>query len=343
MSAVERHPRVGSMLAIEIRHPGGPEVVVPTERPRPKPGRGELLIEVRAAGVNRPDIMQRRGLYPPPPGASDIPGLEVAGVVRELGEGVSGWRVGDRVCALVTGGGYAEFCVAPVETTLPVPKGLSLVEAAAVPETFFTVWANVFDLGRLASGERLLIHGGAGGVGTTAIQLAREVAKAEIYTTCGTEEKRRFCEALGARRAIDYRKEDFFQVIREEVGAVDLILDIIGGPYFAKHLKLLAPKGRLVIIAVQGGPKTGGVDLLPIMLRRLTVTGSTLRPRPLEEKAAIARALYRKVWPLLEAGRVRPVIYRTFPLERAADAHRLLESGCVIGKVVLTCRHVEPL
>lgn len=323
------------MIAIEIREFGGPEVLVPVERPLPRPGRGELLIEVKAAGVNRPDIMQRRGLYPPPPGASDIPGLEVAGIVAKVGEGVAGWRPGDRVCALVTGGGYAQFCVAPVETTLPIPRGLSFVEAAAVPEAFFTVWANLFDIGKLKEGERFLVHGGAGGVGSTAIQLARELRRAEIYTTCGSEEKRRFCERLGAKRAILYRSEDFFEVIQEEAGAVDLILDIVGGPYFEKHLKLLAPKGRLVIIAVQGGPRCERPSLLPIMLKRLTVTGSTLRPRPLSEKRQIAQALLEQVWPLLEAGRVRPIVYRTFPLSEAAEAHRLLESGEVIGKLVL--------
>lgn len=325
------------MLAVEIREPGGPGVLAPVKRPVPKPGRGELLIKVKAAGVNRPDIMQRRGLYPPPPGASDIPGLEVAGVVCEAGEGVVRWKAGDQVCALVTGGGYAEYCLAPQETTLPLPKGLGFVEAAALPETFFTVWANVFDLGRLGEGEKLLVHGGAGGIGTTAIQLARELRRAEIYTTCGTQEKQRFCEQLGVKRAINYRTEDFCKAIQQETNreGVNLILDIIGGPYFARHLKLLAPKGRLVIIAVQGGPKTEPVNLLPIMLRRLFVTGSTLRPRPLVEKAKIAEALLKHVWPLIEEGRIRPFVYKTFPLEEAAEAHRLLESGEVIGKLVL--------
>ncbi len=326
----------GRMKAIEISRPGGPEVLRLVERPVPVPGPGEVLIRVAAAGVNRPDVMQRRGLYPPPPGASDIPGLEVAGTVAAVGEGVTRWRPGDRVCALLTGGGYAEYCVAAAPLCLPIPKGLDLVQAAAIPETYFTVWDNVFERGRLQPGERFLVHGGAGGIGTTAIQLARELRRAEIYTTCGDEAKCRFCRRLGAAVTIDYRREDFAEVISRATQGegVDLILDIIGGPYFQRNLKSLAVAGRLVIIAVQGGPKTE-VNLLPIFLKRLTVTGATLRPRPLQEKAAIADRLLEHVWPLLEAGRVRPIVHATLPLTRAAEAHRRLEKGEVVGKIVL--------
>ncbi len=325
-----------SMKAVEISHPGGPEVLRLADRPRPEPGPGEVLIAVRAAGVNRPDVVQRQGRYPPPPGASDIPGLEVAGTVAARGPGVSRWREGEVVCALLTGGGYAEYCVAAAELCLPIPSGLDFVQAAAIPETFFTVWHNVFERGRLQCGERFLVHGGAGGIGTTAIQLARALRQAEVYTTCGTPEKCRFCEDLGAAAAICYRREDFAARIAELTGGrgVDLILDIIGAPYLNPNLRSLAEDGRLVIIAVQGGPK-GEINLLPVFLKRLTLTGSTLRPRPLAVKAAIAWQLQRHVWPLLESSRVRPVVHRVLPLAQAAEAHRLLEEGAVIGKIVL--------
>ncbi|BCX88304.1 NADPH:quinone reductase [Methylomarinovum tepidoasis] len=324
------------MKAIEITHPGGPEVLQLTERPAPRPGPGEVLIQVKAAGVNRPDVVQRQGLYPPPPGASDIPGLEVAGIITAVGPEVSQWQHGDAVCALLTGGGYAEYCIAAADLCLPIPKGLDFVQAAAIPETFFTVWHNVFERGQLRRGENFLVHGGAGGIGTTAIQLARALRQAEVYTTCGTPEKCHFCEDLGARAAICYRREDFAARIAELTAGrgVDLILDIVGAPYLPHNLRSLAEDGRLVIIAVQGGPK-GEINLLPVFLKRLTITGSTLRPRPPAVKAAIARQLRQHVWPLLESGQVRPIIHRVLPLAQAAEAHRLLEAGEVIGKIVL--------
>jgi len=324
------------MLAIEIREPGGPEVLVPVERPTPSPGSSEVLIKVAAAGVNRPDVMQRRGQYPPPPGASDIPGLEVAGTIEALASDVTGWHAGDRVCALVSGGGYAEYCVAPSPQCLPVPGTLSFVEAAAMPETFFTVWTNVFERGRLQRGESVLIHGGSSGIGTTAIQLAK-VCGARVFVTAGSAEKCAACERLGAERAVNYRETDFVSAVREANGGrgVDLILDIVGGDYVARNLDLLAMDGRLVQIAVQGGPKAQ-INLVPILQRRLTLTGSALRPRSVPEKGAIARGLREQVWPLLESGAVRPVVYRTFPLRDAAAAHRVMESGEHIGKLVLT-------
>src|SRR5688572_20829743 len=315
------------MRCIEISTPGGPDVLKAVERPDPVPRAGEVLIAVAAAGVNRPDVMQRRGSYPPPPGASDIPGLEVAGAIAALGERVRGWRVGDEVCALVAGGGYATLCVAPAPQCLPVPASLDLIGAAAVPETFFTVWTNVFDRGRLRSGETALFHGGTSGIGTTAIQLA--VARgARVFATAGSNDKCRACEALGAERAINYRKEDFVAAIKDatEGRGVDLVLDIIGGEYFARNLSVLAVDGRLVQIGVQGGA-SAPLDLIQVLRRRLTITGSTLRPRTVEEKGEIAAALRSEVWPLLEQGRVKPIIYRTFPLEQAGDAHRLLESS----------------
>lgn len=323
------------MRAVEIQTPGGPEMLKLTWRPRPKPGPGEVLIQVEACGVNRPDILQRKGLYPPPPGASDIPGLEVSGTVVETEEHAP-WQVGDRVCALVTGGGYAEYCAAPAQICLPIPQGLDFIQAAALPETFFTVWTNVFERARLKAGERLLVHGGAGGIGTTAIQLARALRQAEVYTTCGSEAKCRFCEALGAKRAINYRHEDFAERILQLTAGegMDVILDIIGGPYLEANLKSLASDGRLLIIAVQGGAKSE-IQLPVIFLKRLTVTGSTLRNRRLEDKAAIAQRLLKRVWPLLERGEVRPIIYATLPLEQAAEAHRILENYEHIGKIVL--------
>ena len=324
------------MTAIEISEPGGPGVLVPAEREVPEPGPGEVLVAVEAAGVNRPDVMQRQGLYPPPPGASDIPGLEIAGTVAALGAGVDAPAVGSRVCALVSGGGYAEYCAAPAPLCLPVPAGLDPVEAAALPETFFTVWTNVFDRARLAEGESLLVHGGSSGIGTTAIQLAKAFG-ATVYVTAGSKSKCDACLALGADSAIDYRGEDFVERIGALTGGrgVDVVLDMVAGDYLARNLKCLAVEGRLVIIAVQRGPKVEQLNVLPIMLRRLTVTGSTLRPRSVEQKAAIAHALHAKVWPLLAAGTVRPIVHSRFPLSDAAGAHRLMESSEHIGKIVL--------
>jgi NADPH:quinone reductase len=327
------------MRCIEISAPGEPEVLKPVERPDPVVRDGELLIAVEAAGVNRPDILQRRGQYPPPPGASDIPGLEVAGTVAALGDDVSNWQIGDRVCALVSGGGYATLCVAPAPQCLPIPVAVDFVAAAAIPETFFTVWTNVFDRGRLRSGETALFHGGTSGIGTTAIQLAI-AGGARVFATAGSDEKCRAIEALGAARGINYRSEDFVAVVKELTGGrgVDLILDIVGADYFARNIAALAVDGRLVEIGFMGGKSAVAVDLGDILRRRLTITGSTLRPRTVEEKGAIAEALRREVWPLLEAGRVKPLIYRTFPLDAAAAAHRLMESSEHIGKIVLTTR-----
>ena len=324
------------MICVEMTSPGGPEVLTPAERPDPAPGAGEVLIAVAAAGVNRPDVLQRRGGYPPPPGASDIPGLEVAGTVVALGAGVDGWRVGDRVCALVAGGGYATRCVAPAPQCLPVPGPLDLVAAAAIPETFFTVWTNVFERGRLVAGESALVHGGTSGIGTTAVQLA--VARgARVFATAGTDEKCRAVEALGAERGINYRTEEFLAVVKERTAGrgVDLVLDHIGGEYLARNLAALAVDGRLVQIGLMGGAAQAPIDLGTVLRRRLTITGSTLRPRSVEDKGAIAAALRREVWPLLETGRVRPIVYRTFPLREAAAAHRLMESSAHIGKIVL--------
>lgn len=328
------------MTAVEIARPGGPEVLQTCSRPVPQPGPGEVLVRVAAAGVNRPDAMQRRGLYPPPPGASDLPGLEIAGVVAALGEGVETPRIGAEICALVTGGGYAEYCTAAAPLCLPIPRGLTALQAASLPETLFTVWANLFDQGRLQPGERLLVHGGSGGIGVAAIQLARAFG-AEVFATAGSAEKCAFCESLGAR-AIQYREEDFVERIRDCTGreGVHVILDMIGGPYLQRNLECLAPGGRLLIIAVQGGPKAE-INLLPVFLKRLTITGSTLRPRTVAEKSAIARALYQRVWPLLESGQIRPVVHATFPLAEAAAAHALLESSRHIGKIMLTMEEDE--
>ena len=324
------------MRCVEITKPGGPDVLRVIERPDPVPGAGEVLIRVAAAGVNRPDVFQRRGQYPPPPGASDIPGLEVAGTVAALGTDVEGWREGDSVCALVAGGGYASLCLAPAPQCLPIPRGFDAVTAAAIPETFFTVWTNVFERGRLAAGETALFHGGSGGIGTTAIQLA--VARgARALATAGRDDKCRACEALGAVRGINYRTEDFVEVVREVTGGrgVDVVLDIIGGSYTPRNLQALALDGRLVQIGLQGGEMTASIDLRAVMGRRLTITGSTLRPRSVEEKGRMATALHREVWPLLESGRVRPQVDRTFPLGEAAAAHALMESSAHVGKIVL--------
>jgi len=323
------------MIAIEIREPGGPEVLVPVERPTPSAAAGDVLIKVAAAGVNRPDVLQRRGRYPPPPGASDIPGLEVAGTIAACGDGVTGWQIGDEVCALVAGGGYAEYCVAPAPQCLPVPRGLDLTTAAAIPETFFTVWTNVFDRGRLKSGESILIHGGSSGIGTTAIQLARACG-ARVYATAGSAEKCAACERLGAERCINYRDADFVAAIKELTGGrgVDVVLDIIGGDYVARNLDVLAVDGRLIQIGVLGGAKAE-INVAQIMQRRLVVTGSTLRPRPVADKGIIAAALRDRVWPLIESGDVKPILHATFPLREAAAAHRLMESSAHIGKIVL--------
>jgi putative PIG3 family NAD(P)H quinone oxidoreductase len=325
-----------TMTAIEIARFGGPEVLIPATRPVPQPQEGEILIKVAAAGVNRPDILQRTGGYAPPPGASDLPGLEIAGTVAALGSGVSGWTPGDAVCALVAGGGYAEYCAAPAPQCLPVPKGLDMIQAAGLPETFFTVWTNVFDRGRLKAGESFLVHGGSSGIGTTAIQLAHAFG-ARVFTTAGSAEKCAACRALGADVAVDYRTEDFVGAVgaATEGRGVDVILDMVGGDYIKRNLKILAVEGRLVQIAFLQG-STVELNLAPLMVKRQTLTGSTLRPRSVAEKGAIAAALKEKVWPLLEAGRIKPLIHATFPLADAAGAHRLMESSTHIGKIVLT-------
>lgn len=323
-----------SMTAIEIRKAGAPDVLQPTTRPVPQPGEGELLIKVAAAGVNRPDVLQRKGGYPPPPGASDIPGLELAGEIVQLGDHVESFSLGDKVVALVTGGGYAEYCVAPAAQCLAVPQGLSMAEAAGLPETFFTVWSNVFDRAGLRAKERLLVHGGTSGIGTTAIQLAKAFG-AEVFTTAGSEEKCQACRDLGADLAINYREDDFEAIIKER-GGVDVVLDMVGGSYVPKNISLLKPDGRLVFIAFLGGAKAE-VDFSKVMLKRLVVTGSTLRARDVTFKAAIAAHLQTAVWPLIEAGRVKPLLFKTFPLAEASEAHRLMESSAHIGKIVLTC------
>ncbi len=329
------------MRVVEISAPGGPDVLRIAERPAPMPGPGEVLIGIEAAGVNRPDLMQREGFYPPPKGATDIPGLEVAGrilyVHRDGSRSATGreWKIGDPVCALLSGGGYAEQCVAPGVQCLPIPDGFSMEQAAALPETFFTVWTNVFDRGRLASGEFLLVHGGTSGIGTTAIQLAA-ARGATVFATAGSSDKCAACVRLGATAAINYRTDDFVERVKAITAnrGVDVILDIVGGSYLSRNLSCLARDGRLVEIGLMGGA-SADISLAPILLRRLTITGSTLRIRTPEEKGAIAANLEREVWPLLSSGRVVPVIHATFPLECAADAHHLLESGVVIGKVVL--------
>lgn len=324
------------MRAIEITRPGGPEVLKPVTRPVPQPNPGEVLLKVSAAGVNRPDMLQRLGRYPAPPGVSDIPGLEISGTVVALGEGVSEIRATEMFCALVQGGGYAEYCTAPAPLCLPIPRGLSPSEAASLPETFFTVWTNVFDRGGLKGAETLLVQGGSSGIGVAAIQIAKGFGH-RVFATAGTAEKCVACEKLGADRAIDYRTEDFVAVVQRETGSkgVDVILDMVGGEYVPRELKCLADDGRLVFIATLGGPKSE-LDIREVMVRRLTLTGSTLRSRPVEFKRSIAENLREKVWPLIEAGRIRPVISRTFPLEEAAMAHELMESDKHIGKIVLT-------
>jgi NADPH2:quinone reductase len=323
------------MRAIEIKQFGGPEVLQACERPVPELKAGEVLIKVHAAGVNRPDVFQRTGNYPVPPGASDLPGLEVAGeiVAGELGD--SGFKLGDLVCALVQGGGYAEFCAAPLAQCLPVPKGLSALEAAALPENYFTVWSNVFDRGQLSGEETLLVQGGSSGIGVTAIQIARALGH-RVFATAGSADKCRACEELGAERAINYKTEDFEAVVKELTGGrgVNVILDMVGGDYLPREIKSLADDGRLVFIAQLGGSK-GELDMGQVMRRRLTITGSTLRPRPVAFKAAIAAKLRQHVWPLIEAGKIKPVIHHRFPLEQAAQAHAMMESSAHIGKIML--------
>jgi putative PIG3 family NAD(P)H quinone oxidoreductase len=327
-SAPESH----LMNVVEISRPGGPEVLVPATRPVPVPGVGEIVIRVAWAGVNRPDAAQRAGTYAPPPGASDLPGLEAAGVVAAVGPGVARWKVGDRVCALLPGGGYAEYVACPADHALPVPMGMDLRAASGLCETFFTVWTNVVLRGGLQAGERFLVHGGTSGIGTTAIQLAA-ARGARVFATAGSDAKCDACLKLGAERAINYRTEDFVEVLKAEGGA-NLILDMVGGDYLPRNITALADEGRLVQIAMLGGAKVQ-INLAQVMMKRLTITGSTLRPQSLAAKAAIARDLEREVWPLLAAGRIAPVIDSEFPLAQAADAHARMESSAHVGKILL--------
>ena len=324
-----------TMRAIEISEPGGPEVLLPVTRPVPAPSAEDILIKVVAAGVNRPDALQRAGAYAPPPDASDLPGLECAGEVVSIGAGVSRWAIGDKVCALLPGGGYAEYVTTHQDHALPVPAGLSMVEAAALPETFFTVWTNVFERGCLEAGETFLVHGGTSGIGTTAIQLANAMG-ARVFATAGSAEKCAKCVELGAELAINYNEEDYVEVVKAATNGrgVDMILDMVGGAYIARNIRALAMDGRLAMIAFLGGPKAE-INFAQIMAKRITVTGSTLRPRSIQDKAVIAEALREIVWPMIEAGRIAPVMDSTFPLEKAADAHRRIESSGHIGKIVL--------
>jgi len=323
------------MKAIEITQYGAPEVLKLCERPLPTLKSGEVLIKVHAAGVNRPDLFQRTGNYPVPPGASDLPGLEVAGELVDGDLSESGFKKGDMVCALVQGGGYAEYCAAPLAQCLPLPKGLSAIEGASLPETYFTVWSNVFDRGQLSEGETLLVQGGTSGIGVTAIQLATALGH-RVFATAGSDEKCRACEKLGAERGINYRDEDFVEVVKQATAGrgVDVILDMVAGDYVMREIGCLADDGRIVIIALLRGSKNT-VDFGQVLRRRLTITGSTLRPRPVSFKAEIAANLRKHVWPLLETGRIKPVIYQTFPLEQAAEAHALMESSAHIGKIML--------
>jgi NADPH2:quinone reductase len=324
------------MQAVEITRPGGPEVLQLKERPLPAPRAGEILIKVAAAGVNRPDVLQRTGHYPVPPDASDLPGLEIAGEVVATGDAVTLWKPGDQVCALVHGGGYAQYCTAPEVTALPLPRGLSAIEAASLPETFFTVWGNVYDRAKLAPGESLLVQGGSSGIGVTAIQMAKATGN-RVFATAGSDEKCAACVRLGAEKAFNYRTQDFMAEVKAATGGkgVNVILDMVGGDYVPRELKALADDGRLVFIAFLRGPKTE-LDINELMRRRLTMTGSTLRPRPVAFKGYLAKNLREKIWPLIEAGKIRPEIYKTFPLAQAGDAHRLMESSQHIGKLVLT-------
>ena len=324
------------MRAVEIAKPGGPDVLTPVERPMPTPKPNEILVKVAAAGVNRPDVLQRSGNYPVPPDASDLPGLEIAGEVAACGAAVTMWKPGDKVCALVHGGGYAEYCVAPEVQALPAPKGLSLIEAASLPETFFTVWSNVFDRAGLKPGETLLVQGGSSGIGVTAIQMAVAMGN-RVLATAGSDDKCAACVKLGAEKAINYRTQDFAAEVMAATGGngVNVILDMVGGDYVPKELKCLADEGRLVFIAFLRGPKTE-LDINELMRRRLTLSGSTLRPRPVEFKGGIAKSLRERIWPLVESGRINPVIFRTFPLAEAREAHKLMESSQHVGKIVLT-------
>lgn len=323
------------MKAIEITQPGGPEVLRPCERPMPVAGAGEVLIRVHAAGVNRPDVLQRAGAYPPPPDASDLPGLEVAGEIVSGDLDGSDFKKGDLVCALAHGGGYAEYCVVPIGQCLPIPKGWSVLEAASLPETFFTVYGNVFDRAKLAAGESLLVQGGSSGIGVTAIQMATALGH-RVFATAGTDDKCRACESLGAERGINYRSEDFVEVVKSLTGGkgANVILDMVAGPYVNRELQCLSDDGRLVIIALLGGA-SGEINFGEVLRRRLVITGSTLRPRPITFKRHIAQQLHTQVWPLLESGRIKPVIYQTFSLEQAADAHALMETSTHIGKIML--------
>jgi len=324
------------MRAVEIAKPGGPEVLTPVERAVPAPRKDEILVKVAAAGVNRPDVLQRMGNYAPPPDASDLPGLEIAGEVVACGEGVTQWKAGDQICALTHGGGYAEYCAVPAVQALPVPKGLSEIEAASLPETFFTVWNNVYDRAKLAPGESLLVQGGSSGIGVTAIQMAVATGN-RVLVTAGSDEKCAACVALGADKAINYRTQDFVAEVKAATGGkgVNVILDMVGGDYVPRELKCLADEGRLVFIAFQRGMKTE-LDLNELMRRRLTLTGSTLRPRTVEYKGYIAQNLGDRFWPLIEAGKIKPQIFKTFPLAQAAEAHRLMESSQHVGKIILT-------
>jgi putative PIG3 family NAD(P)H quinone oxidoreductase len=326
------------MRAITVPTPGGPEALVLADVPAPAPGRGEVLIDVVAAGVNRADILQRRGFYPPPPGAPAYPGLEVSGRVAALGEGVDAWRVGDEVCALLVGGGYAAQVAVPAGQVLPVPRGVSIVDAAALPEVVATVWSNVFLTANLQPGQTLLVHGGSSGIGTMAIQLAREVG-ARVAVTAGTAEKLEACRELGAQILVNYREEDFVEKVRSATGGAgaDVVLDNMGAAYLARNVTVLAPPGRLVVIGLQGGTK-GELDLGALLAKRAAVVATSLRARPADEKATIVAAVREHVWPLIEAGRVRPVVNARFPIEHAADAHRLMESSTHVGKILLTVR-----
>jgi NADPH:quinone reductase len=323
------------MKVVDVPQPGGPEALVLAERPVPEPGRGEVLIEVAAAGLNRADILQRRGFYPSPPGAPSYPGLEVSGGVAALGEGVTEFKVGDAVCALLQGGGYAEYCCVDAGQVLPIPGSLDMIEAAALPEAMFTVWSNVFQFGRLQQSETLLVHGGSSGIGVAAIQLAAARGHT-VFATAGSADKCRFCESLGARRAIDYKSEDFVAEIAKETAGrgVDVVLDMVGGSYVARNLQVLATQGRLVMIATQGGAK-GEIDVMRIMQQRLVITGSTLRPRSAEFKRSIRDQLLQNVWPLLTTGQVRPVVDSVFALAEASRAHARMESGEHKGKIIL--------
>jgi NADPH2:quinone reductase len=331
------HPMSGnlpdSIAAVEISSPGGPDVLKPVQRPLPKPGNGEVLIRVAAAGVNGPDLMQRKGLYPAPPGASDLPGLEVAGEVVALGAGAARWAVGDQVAALTNGGGYAEYCTADAQHCLPVPRGIALTDAAGLPETYFTVWSNVFIGASLAAGETFLVHGGAGGIGTTAIQLGKAFG-AKVIATDSPAARCEICRDLGADRVIDYKSEDFVEIVREAGGA-NVILDIVGGPNIEKNFKAASHDCRIIQLAFGAGSKVE-INLMPVMLKRLTYTGSTLRTRPAAYKARVARELEAKVWPLIESGKIRVVTRQSFPLAQAAKAHALMESAQHTGKIVLT-------